>query len=313
MAQSEPKRQHFIPRMLLKHFVDQNDHLWVGYNGKVFPTNTINAFVVRNLYTKSDFSHTRSGVAFDEFLGSITKNYDFDDQLTEFETKADPVVLRIVEKARLGQCPQLARGERDAWGRFVFALARRTPEAQQRISADINLDDAFYEAAKKVADGDGFPLPPQERLMADNRVLQLRDLVMTNSDARFAAGDDPHLQTETEKFIRETGLCVGIIKVPHRDFVIGSHGLAIVDAEFEGDPAAGSWVPAAHDVAVKITAFPNMEYLVCLDSDNDGDRVISAINNASAKSKMFAGRSENLISSLLPESQVDMPTPRVAR
>ena len=313
MASNEPKRLHYIPKMLPKHFVDKNGHLWVGFNGKVFPTNRTNAFVIHDLYTKSDFSQTRRVSAFDEFLESIAKSYEFENQLNEIESKADPVVSRILAQARSGQCPQLARCERDAWGRFVFALARRTPEAQQRISADINLDDAFYQAAKKVADGDGFPLPPQERLMADSRVLQLRDLVMTNSDARFAAGDDPHLQTETEKFIRETGLCVGIIKVPHRDFIIGSHGLAIVDAGFEGDPAAGSWVPAAHDVAVKITAFPNMEYLVCLDSDNDGDRVISAINNASAKSKMFAGRSENLIRSLLPESQVDMPTRRVAR
>lgn len=289
--------------MLLKHFVDLNGHLWVAFDGKVFPSNQINAFVIRDLYTKSDFSNARPRTDFDDFLESIAKNYDFEDQLSEFEAKADPVVLHILARARSGQSPQLARVEREAWGQFAFALARRTPEAQQRVSAKTNRDDVFYQTVKESADRENFPLPSKEQLMADVRIQTLRDLVIANTDATFAAGDHPHLRNETTKFLSETGLCVGIIKLSDKEFIIGSHGLAIVEPEFDRDPAAGSWIPIAPDVAIKVTPFPDKEFFVALDAANDGERTIAAINAASAKSRMIAGRSQRLIRSMMPKTE----------
>ena len=300
MGSNIQRRQHYIPQMLLKNFCDGNGRLWVGYEERVFQTTPGNAFVERDLYTKSDFRHVPRGVGYQEFLNSITRTYEYEQRLSEIESIAEPAVQQILERARLGECPKLSASLGDAWKRFLLAIARRTPESQERVSHADSPEDIFYQAAAHFANRDNHPLPAKALFYRDTRILGMQEMVNSNSNARFATGDHPQLEKETKKFSAETGLCVAMNRIRKKGFVIGSHGLAIVRPAHRDDYAGGSWLPIANDVAVKVTPFPDREYLVILDRNNDGDRIISMINEASAaKSRMIAGRSEALIHSLL--------------
>ena len=156
-----------------------------------------------------------------------------------------------------------------------------------------------YEATKKVAKKESYMgLPDKNSLLSDPHISKFRDTIESNVGAKFAAGDHPHEREEVERFCRETGLCVVVIGMRNRSFVIGSHGLAIVQSRYKNDPAMGSWLPIAHDVAVAYTPFPDKEFLRRLDRDSD--LIIKRINRASAtQSRKIAGRSKDLICSLM--------------
>ena len=300
MGSNSPKRQHYIPKMLLKRFADVDDLIWVNDGSKVFKTNYGNAFSIGHLYTKAKFGNAPKGASYDEFLGSVQKSYEHEDSLGQIESEAEPAVQRVVESARLGRCPQLSPRLREAWKRFFVAMARRTPESQDRVAESAKGIDAFYEAAKRVADQNDHPLPTIEELYQDPRVLELREMVMSNTNARFAAGNDHRLESETKRFIGETGLCVLAVCIPNSGIVIGSHGLTILDDQLGARLGALSWVPIADDIAIGATAYPDREFLTVLDSENEGEQVVSAFNAATAsRSKYVAGSSESLVRSLL--------------
>ena len=300
MGYNSPKRQHYIPKMLLKRFADADDLIWVNDGSNVFKTNYGNAFSIGHLYTRAKFGNTPKGASYDEFLSSVQKSYEHEESLGRIESDAEPAVQRIVETARQGKCPQLPPRLREAWKRFFVGMARRTPESQDRVAESAISMDAFYEAAKRVADQDDHPLPAIEELYQAPRVLELREMVMSNTNARFAAGDDPRLESETKRFIGDTGLCVLAVGIPNSGLVIGSHGLTVLDDELGAKLGALSWVPIADDLAVGATAYPDREFLTVLDSENEGEQIVSAFNAATAaRSKYVAGSSESLVRSLL--------------
>ena len=303
MGTNNPKRQHYIPRFLLRHFLDEDGQLWIydKVQEKIYRTTPKNVFAINDLYTTYGFDHVRKNAEYVEFIDSVKKDYKY--EVSYFaggiESKVAPVISQIIEKARSNQFPQLSSEQADTWKRFVLAMARRTPESQKRVTS-VGDRDVFYEAAKARADELNYDLPDRESLYQDPRILKLRDLVMANVDARFAAGDSPRERCVADRFCRETGLCVAAIRNPSpmNSFLIGSHGLAIVQSSHPKDSVNGSWFPIAHDVAVLATSVPGKELLLVLD--NDRTRVIETINAASAaQSQIIAGRSKSLVRSLM--------------
>ena len=299
MASSEPKRHHYIPKMLLKRFANDEGLIWVNDGSKTYKTTRGNVFSIGHLYTRSEFSNAPEGTSYSEFLNSVQKSYEYEARLSQIESIAEPAVQRIVERARQAKCPKLSPKLREGWKRFFIAMARRTPESQDRVSESKGGTDVFYGAAKNVADLTNYPLPTPEELYQDSRVLGLKKMLMSNTNAKFAAGDDPRIEAETQRFSREVGLCVAVFRIPNRSLVIGSHGLTMLDNEVGTRLGAISWLPIAHDIAVGATAFPDREFLTVLDSGNGGEQIISAFNGAtSASSKVIAGPSESLVRSL---------------
>ena len=219
--------------------------------------------------------------------------------LSQIESDAAPAIRRIIEQARRNQRPQLSPEDSNHWKRFMLAIPRRTPESRDRVKPDKSIDDIFYEAAKKVAKKENYmDLPDKGSLLSDSRISKLRDTIESNVDAKFATGEHPHTREDVDRFCRETGLSVVVIGMPNRSFVIGSHGLAIVQSSYKNDPAQGSWLPIAHDVAITPTSIPDKEYFYRLGRDSD--LIIKRINRASAtQSRKIAGRSKYLISSLM--------------
>ena len=299
MGRNTPKRDHYIPEMLIKSFSDESGRVWVADEKKIFSTTPKNVFVKGHLYTRSIFGNSPRDADLEDFLNSIEKSYEYEERLSDVESRAAPAVQQIIDQVRLEKCPQLSIELRDAWKRFLIAIARRTPESQDRVAGLTLHVDAFYEASKRVANSDAHPLPDRETLYQDDRILGLKNMVMTNVNSKFAVGDDPHIENETKKFSRETGMSFVVIRIPKRSFVIGSHGLTMVDRKLAGNLTAISWLPIAHDIAVGATAFPDRELLSFLDSNNGGERVISVMNRATASmSKIIVGQSEALVHSL---------------
>ena len=295
-----PVRQHYNPEMLLRNFCDSDGLIWVSDGTRVYPTNPKNAFVMKDLYTRRDFTNAMTGAGHRAFIDSIEKSYEHEEQLGKLESQAGGAVRHIIERARVGKPPQLSVKSRNSFKRFLIAMARRTPESQTRVAAAKDPFDVFYEASKQVAQLSDHPLPPKESLRQDPEVQELKDMVMSNTSARFAAGDHPDLENDTRRFMRETGLCVASIHMPGHSFIIGSHGLTIIDDHIESSIPCGSWLPIADDVAVGVTAFPDRDILLVLDNSNNGQQCISAINMAMvARSRVIAGQSESLVRSMI--------------
>ena len=301
MGINTPKRHHYNPELLLNNFCDADGYIWVSRDNRIFRTTPKNVFVEGNLYTKSEFpAAQKNGSARESFFESIQKSYEYEECLSKIESDAAPAIRQIIEQARRGKSPQLSTELEEAWKRFAIAMARRTPESQARVSVSGADDDVFYQASKAVADLRGFPLPSKEDLYQDPQVVRLKKMVMSNVNAGLAAGDDPHIEIETQRFIAETGLCVAIIRIPGRSFIIGSHGLTLIGRHLWGRLEAASWLPIASDVSVGITAFPNSERIILLDRRRGGDQKINLINRATAtRSKTIAGPGESLVRSLM--------------
>ena len=300
MGDNIPRRQHYIPVMLLENFCDATGHLWVSRNGKIYHPNPNNVFVEKDLYATFDLSDVPNGQDCGEVLDSRKKDYEYEEILSGIEDRAAPVVREIIKQARRGKFPQLTPALRAAWKQFIIALIRRTPESQQREASSKKIGDRLYENAYDLAAKDGLTLLDKASLYQNPTILRIVDMSARNTYAAYSAGDTPDLQKEAEDFSRRMGLLVAVSSIPGGEFVIGSYGLTVVEPEFATGPVRGSWLPIAHDVAVHLTGDPGKDFLVSLDPDNTGAEVISRINRSTAaQSRAIAGRSEAIVRSLM--------------
>ena len=296
MSTNKPIRQHFIPKFLLRHFLDDNGRLWVHdkNRNKTYPSNPSNVFVKRDAYTIYQIKQsTIHGKGY-----STEKDYKHEGAFAEnIESKAAPIILHIIKEARFLRPPQLSLEQEYDWKRFILSVSRRTPESQKRVQSTSD-PDPFYTAGKRQADKDNYPLPDIGALYSNPDIQTLRQYMLHNVDAEFAAGNSPREQNEEDWFCRETGIGIAVIRnpSPRNSFLIGSHGLAIVQACHLDGSIDGIWLPIAHDVAVSATAFPGKVFLLPLDGKKE--HIIKTINAASnALSQTIAGRSEDLVRS----------------
>ena len=303
MGSPRSRRHHSNPQMLLKNFCDDEGLLWMGERtgGKIFSSRPKNAFVINDLNTSYEFPRVPRSGNKEEFFGSIEKSDKYEQTLSQIESEAAPVVQRVIEQVRHKRFPQLSGEANKKLKRFILTAARRTPESQKRIAAGKSFDEVLWNILKVEAEKGILPKLPDRAVFDRNPdIVELKDMVRSNVNAVYAAGDHPRERHREEQFCRETGLCVAVVCMPKRGFVIGSHGLAIV--QHPNDPAQGSWLPIAHDVAVKPTYSPDREYLLPLDRSNDW--IIKSINNASiAQSQSIAGRSKDLVRALIKKYQ----------
>lgn len=288
MTSNLPKQPHYIPKLLLKNFVDSSGrlHVFDKKEGKLHQSTPGKTFVRGNLTRTFNFD-----------TGNYS--YEVEQELSRIESRADPVIRRIIECARNNEHPKLSIEDRHAWQEFYHASCRRTPEfAEEMLKLGERFDAVLHLAIERLLSQQGIA-PPNRELLDQNPILKgAKPIMMGNIKARFASGDHPHLQADVERFSRETGLLIAVIRQPKRSFVIGSHGVTIVQPEHKRDPAYGGWLPIAHDVILTPTSHPEKELLLPLNGSND--HIIRRINRASFRqSRFIAGRSEALIRSLM--------------
>lgn len=284
-----PVAQHFVPKLLLKKFCDDDGRLWVGRKDSetVFWQRPGRAFVQNHIYTTFGYE-------------GAPPSAEHEHALSRIENDAAPVLDRIVNSARRIEHAELSPSERVSLQRFILAVARRTPESQQRVSNPVT-DDDIYRICCDLADEVGFEgLPDQDAFFAEDGVRELVERIIHNVNAGFAAGVSPLTAEHEEDFIAETGVRFAVIARPDKRLVIGSHGITICDHRQVGRSLAGTVLPIAQDVLVHMTPWPNRSGLLVLGENQESSDLVDALNKAtSAQSNTIAGPSETLIRSLL--------------
>ncbi len=289
MGANRPKRQHYVPRFLIKNFLTQDGHIWVGdrEEGSVFCTGPDRVFVDSEQYTTYGLGPDAE-----------EKDYDYEEAISRLESEAAPVVAEIVNRARSRRPPRLSARQICTFQRFVFLQSRRTGESRRRVSSRRDPDEVFFEAAASVFVGHGHDPPPKDVLLAEPGVREFAKRILHNVDAQFSAGDHPGLAEEEAKFCQKTGLCVAAIDLQRRSFILGSHGLTIRETTLGSKWLRGSLLPVAHDVIVQVSPFAGQVSFLCLDEGSDC--LIRDINRTTAlQSRWIAGKSERLIRSLV--------------
>ncbi|WP_419923980.1 DUF4238 domain-containing protein [Candidatus Poriferisocius sp.] len=285
-----PKRQHYIPKMLLGRFCDDEGRLWVGdkLRNKIYAQNPAKALAQTHLYTRHSYDRSPPSAEHEQILGRI-------------ENDAAPAIDKVVGCARRGEIPDLSERQRTAVQRFALAMARRTPESQRRVSRPLT-DDDFYTIVSSRADQIGYTdLPPKDAFFEDDRWRGFAERIRRNNAALFAAGTDPHMVEEERKFIADTNIRFAVARETDKRFVIGSHGITIFDAAPAGGELAGTVLPIAPDVLIHAVYKPIKPSLLVIRDDPASSDLIDAVNEATTRqSQTIAGNSETLIRSLLP-------------
>ena len=249
----------------------------------IFKSSPNDAFKVGDLNTDHD-------------LDNVDIKHDTNERLLQrVESDAAPGIQRIISRVRNNEPPDLSPGDRDSWKRFYHASCRRTPEfSDEMLNLNERFDDVWSFAVDRLFCEAGMVAPDSVLVGQDPRLKKIKAAVKQNTKARFSSGDHPHLQADVERFCRDTGLHIAVIRCRKRSFVIGSHGVAIVCR----GTARGSWLPIAHDVAVAPTSHPDSDWLRPLDRSTE--HIIKKINTAAIQQSRFvAGNSEPLIRSLV--------------
>ena len=260
------KRQHFIPKMLLKnfsfckngrkrlYFFDKNS------SGKGVGETSPRSFCVEeNIYTKYEEDGNRD-VSAEKDFGNL-------------EARTGEIIKKIVEAARTKKCPQLSCDERRYLGHFVLCQGFRIPDRSDPITGRdfIILCITNPEILKK----------PREE------IDKLREKKRLESLTRYR-----EVPEETLSFFEDKDPVIRVAREGEENFVIGSNPVLLMEPNnhlFE------IWLPIASNIAVT----------PCSTRGNDGfiksgDLDIHSFNkDVFRQSKMIAGNSEELIWSIV--------------
>ena len=144
MGANRPRRHHFVPEMLIRNFGDDEGFLWVGdrKRGNCYRAKPKNVFVEGNLYSNYDYIHG-------------TNSYEYEHTLSRIESNAKAAISGVIEQVRGGRNPQLESELNRNLMEFVIALARRTPESQERVFSESegNFEEVFDSVVKDLFKG----------------------------------------------------------------------------------------------------------------------------------------------------------------
>ena len=294
MGNNKPRRQHYISKMLLKNFCNDDGKIWVFDKtiNKLYSTNPINLFVKKDLYTYQKLSPP---IVEKPYI-SITNEYKYEKILSDIESDSAPIFNRIIEQVRKCRNPRLSISERNTVKQFISIFARRTPEFQSRLlsNRDITIEDLFYENSIDILSEYIENLPSKNEFYKNSDFNKLKDILISNVNAGFAVGDDSFAKEQREKFIRETGLMIVVNYNPRRSFVIGSQGVTFIH---NSEKITSIWIPISYDVMIVTTGHPDKELFLPISEDKDP--LIKMVNiNTFTQSKIVASRSEYLLKSL---------------
>ena len=289
------QRHHQVPIWLLKHFSwkrRKSRIVWVGFKDSrdVKPVPVKDALFRNNANTRTDYQTQADGN-----LHPVKSDKD-ERILADFDNKAAPAARRLISLAKKWRDEgevylQLSPDDFEIWKQTVVVQARRTRESQDRAGLDQDKSGLYLDLFSKRAEEQGQQLPTREDLLRDPRVRNLFDILSQNHRANFASANHPILADKEREFLAQVGLSVAVIKDPNLEFIIGSHGVTVV----ENADGKTAWLPVAPDVAVSLSDRPGtMAMGICTD-----EFVEKHSHAALALSAQIAGRSKEVIQELL--------------
>ena len=285
------KRHHYIPRWLLREFCD-GKRLWVGFtaSGEVKHLTPRTAFVKFDGYTRTD--HIESGDG--EY--TPTRSDPDEQMLAGLDARTSKAARELLGWARRFRrsgdaTPHLTSEVVETNKLLLVVQASRTRASQDRIGLLTSHADTFFDVMYQLAAEQHHPLPEREQLESDPDLQSIISVLQQNMRANFAAINHPILQEKAHEFIRARGLQIAITASGGAEFVIGGHGLTII----ERPTGQHAWLPLAPDVAISLSPDPeSYRFGICPDS-------FVEIHNKSAlaMSDMIAGKSRTVVEQLL--------------
>ena len=287
------ERHHEFPKWQSKHFCwDDGEMLWMGFKDtrEVKPVNFDDAFVRKNANTSISYQSQGDGT-----FEQVKSDQD-EVILARFDDQAHRAARKLIDFAREWRdkgpvAPRLSPAEIEVCKQIIVAQARRTRESQDRVGLSEDKSELYLDLYFERADEVGQQLPSREDLLRDSRVTRVFDVLSQNRRANFASGNHPTLADKEKDFLTSLGLHVAVIDTTTAEFVIGSHGITIVETP-QGRTA---WLPLAPDVAISLSDKP--EHLgigIC------SDEFVECHNRAALSiSTRVAGRSKETIQKLL--------------
>ena len=238
---SIPKDQHYIPRMLLKHFTDKEGLLYVFDKSRpdkgVRKRDPKNLFYKRHLYTQVAGDGTRDASVETDFL-------------TPIENSASPVIEKIVSAARMKSVPELSEFEWRSFVKFFYYQLMRLPAVRDDFVDEVSEElTSFLDAESRVR-----PLNDYEQALLTEDDARERHL--KNASVNTLRGSP--VGNETIEKIVKGSLCVAVVKrpKPYRSFVVGDfpfHSLKDHNRLYFDNREIEIWLPLASDVAVALT------------------------------------------------------------
>ena len=285
-SKNRPKRHHYVPRILLREFTYDNENLYfciLRSSDKIIKprerdvnsANLKNVFVKTQLYTQYDDQEE--------------KDVSIEESLSKLETKAAPIIKRIIDSARAGRPPELTPDEKNIWDVFFLIQSLRTPDF---IDPIVNkypdwISEFIDEYEKEYG-------PPTEEEI--KKVNNPRQINRTKHNLRATTLSRLTPESKVFQILQRRGLIIGIIRKPNKSFIIGSNPAAKLYRELS-DTEAEWHFPIAHDITVTHhdSFISGQEKLV----EITGDHTVRKINEVVCdQSSSIAGRSYKLIASL---------------
>ena len=287
-SENRPKWHHYVPEMLLKIFTDDDNNLHFCFLRSperavikpceriVKSANPKKLFAEKELYTQHG-DHEEKDVSVEKSLAN------------NLETKAAPVIKKIINSARANKLPGLTPREKDIWDAFFLIQSLRTPDV---IDPIVNkypdwISEIIDEYEKEYG-------PPTEEEI--KKVNDPRQIDKTKRNLRATTVTRLTSESRAFQILQSRGLIVGIIRKPNKSFIIGSNPTAKFYRELS-DPKAEWHLPIAHDITVTHhdSFVSGQENLV----EITGDHTVRGINEVVCnQSSLIAGRSCKLIASL---------------
>ena len=274
MTYERSKRHHYIPKFLIKNWVNRLGTVWV-FNQRaqtIFKASADNVFVENNRFTiQQDFNSRKSD--------------EIEKLLAEQERLVAPVIKMIVELARR-KCPiRLSQAQVIICLEFLVSITRRTPESVAKMFSD--RDELFFTAVRLLPHSEEFDWE-DPCIRDDPNVKELIALATGNSVASFAAGQRREHQLQVQEFVRECGLQVVVIQNPSRSFLLGSYGY--IDEQTQTKDkyiSSADWFPVAPDVVLAFTNSADYLKVSYFEEDEYEENFVHKVNAVIASSSDF--------------------------
>lgn len=271
-----PKRHHFIPQMMLRHFADEDGQLWFWRRdfekGAVKRASTKTLFVENDLYTMVDANGAKD-IALETFFATM-------------EGIGAKFINDLAAIIRAGETPKPDDNAWDFWVDFFYYHLKRTPGAIDGFAEQMDFDKKIEEAFVKIQEArvlsgkDPDEAGLKERIRKNAVVLAQR--VPPSDEVRSA--------------FRQLGLAVYRITDPKKSFIVGDVPGSTARFSLSNGQLSREtmFLPLTWDIAVGPLAQSRKVEIIPVDRDQIRRMNVSSAARATA----IAGRSEALVRSL---------------
>lgn len=232
-----PVGQHFVPRMLLKRFADPDGRLWAFDKRRphrgIWQSTPKDLLRERHLYTATHADGSRDFTA--------------EHAIDQLENTAEPIVERVVQRARAGLPPNLRGDDRTTLLLFLYIQHKRVPDFFRTIMPSAEVADFVRSSIERYEHLHG-PVAAEEKA----GLLSPEGLARFEQNAR--ARNMVELSPKVLEALEARGFLIGMIEQPGGQFLIGSNPMARFKSPSGStaldDPDVELWLPLAADVAI---------------------------------------------------------------